>query len=69
MWHGQLIGSVQLRDTLSHETAQRLEASGIAPNLTNTALPMRLMLSARAEAVRELRHGIDTVWDVAFGNL
>lgn len=55
-----LIGSMDLRASLLRETAQRLEALGIACDPTNMALAMRLMLDARSQAVRELRLGIDT---------
>lgn len=61
----RLIGSVNLRETLPRETAQRLEAPGIAPNPTNMARAMRLILNARSQAARELRLGIITVSGVA----
>lgn len=61
----RLIASGNLRDSLLRETAQRLESLGIAPNPTNMALAMRLMLDARSQAARELRLGIDSVSGVA----
>ena len=57
----RLVASFDVRNSLLRETAQRLEALGIAPNPTNMALAMRLMLDARSQAARELRLGIDTV--------
>ena len=61
----RLVGSVDLRHSLSRETAQRLEALGIEPNTTNMALATRLILDARAQAARELRLGTDSVVGVA----
>ena len=61
----RLVGSVDVRASLLRETAQRLESLGIAPNPTNMALAMRLMLDARSQAARELRLGIDSVSGVA----
>lgn len=53
-----------MRDSLVRETAQRLEALGIATGQTNMALATRLMLDARCQAARELRLGIDTIGEV-----
>lgn len=61
----RLIGSLDLRHSLSRETAQRLEALGIEPNPTNTALATKIVLDARAQAAREVRLGVDSVTDVA----
>ena len=57
----RLLGSLNIRESLSRETAQRLEALGIEPNPTNMALGVRIMLDARAQAARELRLGVDSV--------
>ncbi len=57
----RLVGSADLRHSLSRETAQRLETLGIGPNPTNMELATRLMLDARSQAAQELRLGIDTV--------
>ena len=56
-----LLGSLNMRESLSRETAQRLEGLGIEPNPTNMALGVRIMLDARARATRELRCGIDSI--------
>ena len=56
-----LLDSLNMRESLSRETAQRLEGLGIEPNPTNMALGVRIMLDARARATRELRRGIDSI--------
>jgi integrase len=56
-----LLGALNMRESLTAETAQRLEALRIEPNPTNMALGVRIMLDARAQAARELRLGVDSI--------
>lgn len=53
----RLLGTIDIRESLSRETAARLQSLGIEPNPTNMALAVRLVLDARTNAVRDLRSG------------
>lgn len=55
----RLLGSLNIRDSLAKETAQRLQSLGFEPTPTNMALATQLMLDARAQAVRNLRNGVE----------
>lgn len=57
----KLLGSLDIRDSLSRETAQRLSTLGIQSNPVSVAHAVRIMLEARAQATRELRLGIDSI--------
>lgn len=59
----QLLASMRLRESVTRETARRLESLDIEPNPTNMALGVRLVLDARAQAAHEMRHGTDTSVD------
>ena len=56
----RLLGSVDLRHSLSREAAERLQELGIEPNPTNMAVAVRLLLQAREQATHDLRRGVAT---------